>query len=374
MNRLLGALSAAAVLSFAMGASAQAAPGYGQPAPGYGQPAPGYGQPAPGYGQPAPGYGQPAPGYGQPAPGYGYQQPYAPTRSTKRTNLEMGVLYGVSAAYGVGLGIWIDAEAGIKDPGIALITPAILGVGAPIGAYFLDEPEMPRGMPASIAAGLALGAGEGVGIASYQFVTANKADAWGFRGLSRATALGATLGGIGGYALGYFQAPEPQSSLLVSSSAMWGTAIGAMFGYGASKSGIGYGLANDDAGLGGLIGYNVGMAAAAAVSLVYVPSWNSIGWMWAGAGIGAAVSLPVYLFYAGKGGPPAKRGLLFTATATTLGLAAGAIFTSGTVGDYQVADNQDEDTDGAPGFAQLTSITPMAVPGGAGVQLGGLLY
>lgn len=373
MKRLLGALSGALALSIAAGASAQApAPGYGQPAPGYGQPpTPGYGRPAPGYGQPAPGYGQP--GYGQ--PGYGYQQPYpAPTRSTKRTNLEMGVLYGVSAAYGVGLGIWFDAEVGISDPGVALITPAILGVGAPIGAYFLDEPEMPRGMPASIAAGLALGAGEGIGIASYQFVTANKADAWGFRGLSRATALGATLGGIGGYALGYFQAPEPQSSLLVSSSAMWGTAIGAMFGYGASAKGIGYGLANDKAGLGGLIGYNVGMVAAAAVSLVYVPSWNQLGWMWGGAGIGAAVSLPVYLFYAGDGGPPAKRGLLFTATATTLGLAAGAVFASGAAGDYSVGSTTEEDTAGAPGFAQLTSITPMALPGGAGVQVGGLLY
>jgi len=376
MKRLLGTLSGAAALLVAVGASAQAPPpGYGQPAPGYGQPAPGYGQPAPGYGQPAPGYGQPAPGYGQPAPGYGYQQPYpAPTRSTKRTTLEMGFLYGVSAAYGVGLGIWFDAEVGIKDPGVALITPAILGVGAPVGAYFLDDPEMERGMPASIAAGLALGAGEGIGIASYQFVTADKADAWGFRGLSRATALGATLGGIGGYALGYFQAPEPQSSVLVSSSAMWGTAIGAMFGYGASAKGVGYGLANDSAGLGGLIGYNVGMVAAAAVSLVYVPGWSQLGWMWGGAGIGAAVSLPVYLFYAGKDGPPAKRGLLFTATATTLGLAAGAVFASGAAGDYQVGQSQDDETSGAPAFARLTTITPMAVPGGAGIQLGGLLY
>ncbi len=375
MRRLSAAASVLAAMCVATVASAQAAPpGYGQPAPGYGQPAPGYGQPAPGYGQPAQGYGQPAQGVPVP-PNFGYRMPVAPpTRSQKRTSLEIGSLYGVSAAYGVGIGIWFDAEVGISDPGVALITPAILGVGAPVGAYFLDEPEMPRGMPASIAAGLALGAGEGVGIASYQFVTAKKADAWGFRGLSRATALGATLGGIGGYALGYFQSPEPESSVLATSSAMWGTAIGAMFGYGASRSGVGYGLANDSAGLGGLIGYNMGLVGAAAVSLAYVPSWYQLGWMWAGAGIGAAVSLPVYLFYAGKGGPPAKRGLLFTATATTLGLGAAAVFTSGAVGDYQVAGAEDQDTSGAPAFARLTTITPMALPGGAGVQLGGLLY
>jgi hypothetical protein len=58
--------------------------------------------------------------------------------------------------------------------------------------------------------------------------------------------------------------------------------------------------------------------------------------MWAGAGIGVAASLPVFLFYAGDDGPPAKRGFLFMGTATTLGIAAGAIFASGEIDEYEI--------------------------------------
>jgi hypothetical protein len=106
--------------------------------------------------------------YGQP---FGQPQ-YAPPSSKKRTDLEIGYLYATSVTYGVGLGVWFGAELGIEDPGVFLIAPAILGVAAPVGVYFLDEPLMPRGMPAAIATGMLVGAGEGVGIASLQFVVA----------------------------------------------------------------------------------------------------------------------------------------------------------------------------------------------------------
>lgn len=378
----LAGFAAAAALLVSFSAAAQAPPpGYGAPAPGYGAPAPapGYGAPAPRYGAPAPSYGAEPPGY-RPGPGYGaapygYRAPYAAPPSKDRTPLEIGVLYGVSVGYGAGLGIWLDAEADVKDPGVALIMPAVLGVAAPVGVYFLDQPSMPKGMPAAISAGLALGAGEGVGIASYQFVSASKADAWGFRGLTRATALGATLGGVGGYALGYFADPDPQSSVAVTSGAAWGAFIGGAFGYGASKLHIGYGRANDSAGLGGLIGYNLGMAAMGALSVVYEPTWNQLAWMWAGGGIGAVVSLPVYLFYGGS--DSTKRGLLFTGTAVTLGIAAGGVFASGAVGHYSVASARPDRDHGAPGphrMAVLTSVAPFTVPGGGGLELGGVLF
>ena len=292
---------------------------------------------------------------------------YSPPQSShKRTDLEIGVLYAVSVGYGVGLGVWFSAEVGIDDPGIFLIPPAILGIAAPIGVYFLDDPSMPRGLPASMAAGMVIGAGEGIGIASYQFVTTPEKDAWGFRGLSRATALGATLGGIGGYALGYFQEPEPQNSLFVTSGAMWGAAIGSMFGYGASEAGIGYGLANDSASLGGLIGYNVGLAGTAALSAVMIPSWGQIGWMWAGAGIGAAVSLPVFLFYAGEDTPPAKRGFLFMGTAVTLGVIAGGFF--GSDDEYEIGRAAPSASD-----VRISYVAPLAVQGGLGIAVGGEL-
>src|SRR3954471_21035739 len=41
--------------------------------------------------------------------------------SRERTPLELGTLYGVSAVYGVGMGIWLSSEVGIKDPALFLI-------------------------------------------------------------------------------------------------------------------------------------------------------------------------------------------------------------------------------------------------------------
>jgi hypothetical protein len=69
------------------------------------------------------------------------------------------------------------------------------------------------------------------------------------------------------------------------------------------------------------------LSAAAGLSTVYIPTYKALGAMWLGAGIGFAASLPVYLLYAGDGGPPAKRGLIFSGVVTTLGIGAGALFT-----------------------------------------------
>jgi len=330
------------------------------------QPPPAY--PQPGYTTP-PGYSTP-PGYVQPAyPGsapYGYAPyPYAAPASNRRSGTEITVLYTTAALYGAGLGIWIDSEAKIKDPGLFLIAPAVLGVAAPVGVYFLDNPALPRGMPAAIASGMIIGAGEGIGIASHQFVTASAADEWGFRGLARSTVIGATLGGAGGFALGYFQDPSPKSSLLTTSGVVWGAAVGSMFGYGASSAGEGYGRANDAASLGGLIGFNVGLAAAAGLSTVYVPTYRALTYMWAGAGVGAAVSLPVYLAYAGKGGPPAKRGLVFSGVSTTLGIVAGALI-AGTTPDSASSSTGSH-------WGSIDYILPLPTSNGALLTFGGRL-
>lgn len=313
---------------------------------------------------------QQAPPPGQPGFGATFGGPYAPPvyvpapASKKRTNLEIGYLYATSVTYGVGLGVWLATEIGIEDPGVFLIPPAILGVAAPVGVYFLDDPLMPRGMPAAIATGMLVGAGEGLGFASFQIVTADERNEWGFRGLARSMAAGSTLGAIGGYALGYYQEPSPRSSLFIGSGVVWGAAIGSMFGYGASGEGLEYGAANDSAALGGLVGFNVALVASAGLSTVYIPSWRALNWMWIGAGVGAAVSLPVYLFYAKDDGPPAKRGLLFSGTATALGIAAGAVFAGFDDSDSASADERSS-------FARIESVAPLPVPGGVGVGITG---
>ena len=317
---------------------------------------------------------QPPPYGGQWNWSTGQMTPMAPappapsSRSRRRTNLEIGMLYATSIGYGVGLGIWLDAETGIEDPGLRLIPPAILGLAAPIGVWYLDQPRMRRGVPAAMAAGMVIGAGEGLGIAGTQFVTADDGVAWGFKGLSRSVALGATAGGVAGYAVGYYEEPSPNLSAFVTSGMFWGTAIGSTMGYGVSEAGVGYGRANDAAAIGGLIGFNVGIAATAALSTVYLPSWNQLGWMWAGAGIGAAVSLPVFLFYTGSDSP-AKRGFIFTGTAILLGTVAGGIFSSGEADFVSGSPAEPEPS----GYARVTYVVPLLMDGGAGVGIGGSL-
>jgi len=308
----------------------------------------------------------PAPGpVAQPFPVVQQPYPYTPPVSHTRSGTEITVLYATSAVYGVGLGVWVGSEAHIKDPGLFLVAPAILGVAGPVGVYLLDNPAMPRGMPGAIASGLVIGAGEGIGIASYQFVSSGSEKAWGFRGLSRSTVIGATLGGAGGVALGYLQDPSPKSSLLTTSAVVWGAAIGTMFGYGASATGEGYSRANDSAALGGLIGFNVGLAAAAGLSTVYIPTYRALTYMWAGAGVGALVSLPVYAAYAGKNAPPAKHGLVFSGVTTMLGIAAGAML-AGTTPDSA-------DSELGPHFAHLDYFLPMPIEHGAQFAVGGRL-
>lgn len=348
---------------------------YGQPAP-YGQQP--YGQQP--YGQPAP-YGQQPYGqqpYGQPAP-YGAQPGYpttytAPQRvERKRDTWEIGTLYGVSAAYGVGMGLWVSAELDIDDPGLYAIAPAVLGLAAPIGVYFLDRPSMDRGVPMAMTAGALLGTANGVGIVIYQHASQPEADAWGYRQLTRAAAIGSTLGFAGGYAAGYYLKPPPESGLLLGSGTLWGSAIGAMFGYGTSAASKSYNEANETAALGGLIGVNAGALAAGAMAVLTVPSTYQVGAMWLGAGIGAAISAPIYLFYLGDDSPPVKRGLVFTGTTTTLGLIAGAVLGSGST-SLSARDGQNTSLARLGSWGELDSVAPLAFEGGLGLGFGGRLH
>jgi len=305
-------------------------------------------------------------GWGTPAPQPGYVPPSG--RRQTSSNLEVGTLYVASAAYGVGAGIWIDAELGIKDPGLAFIAPAVLGVAGPVGVYFLDEPKLPRGVPGAISLGLTLGALEGTHIWLYQYTSARDADAWGGLGFARSVFLGSTIGGAAGAVVGFLEEPSPKLSLFVGSGGLWGSAIGSMIGYGAS-SGETYGDRNDALTLGNLIGFNVGIAATGALSAAWLPGYKQMTYMWMGAGVGFAATLPIYLLYAG-GDNPARRGLIAQGIGTTLGIAAGGIFTFYDR-DWDIASNQDPSK---RRFASLESVAPMALPGGLGMQMTGLLF
>ncbi len=359
------ALAAFAATALFAGPSSAQFPPPGPPPPGHGQPPrPGYGQP--GYGQP--GYGQP--GYGHP----GYGQP--PRKGSKvSTGLEMGYLYAASAAWGIGAGIWIDAEAEVGDPGLMLIAPAVIGVAAPLSVFLIDRfafsKGMPEGMPSSIGTGLLVGAGEGLGIASLQWVRTEEANSWGFKGLARSEIIAATVGAGAGVGWYFLKKPLPEANIFISSSVGMGALIGSFFGGGASN-GDWFAHTNDGMALGGFIGYNVALAGSVTSCLFkWAPTWSQIGWMWAGLGIGAAAASPVYIFYAATDKYDPRRGMIFQGVASTIGMGLGLIlgeWRSSKSGYAQQEENK------KPSFAKIWGGGIAPTKGGMGVQLIGELW
>ncbi|AUX47115.1 hypothetical protein SOCE26_086270 [Sorangium cellulosum] len=323
------------------------------------------------YGAP---YGAPQGGsyggqYGAPYGGYTYAPPQKKSQP-RSTPLEVGYLYATSVAYGMGTGVWIDALAGIEDPGVQFIAPAVLGVAAPVGVYFLDKPPMPRGMPSAIATGMVIGAGEGLGIASYQYVTARKGKEWGFLGLATSEVIGSTVGGAAGWAFYELFRPRPQTNMFLASGAVWGALLGSEFGAAASSGG--WTEANDSISLGGLIGFNVATAGAVGLSIAWTPSWNQLAWMWGGLGIGTVVSLPIYFAYIGSDHDP-RRGLIAQGAAGALGIVAGALFLGRPDPSADVATTEPEDR-GRPPFARVLGGGLVPYQGGMGACVLGELW
>jgi hypothetical protein len=310
---------------------------YGQPPYPPQQP---YGQqpypPQPPYGQPPypPACGQ----YGQPPcpPQCGqYGQPPCPPPPNQedkkfRSSGEMVFMYGAGAVYGVGTGIWIDAVAKIKDPGIAFIAPLAFGVGVPVGFYFWDDAsKLHRGVPASIATGIALGGIEGMAIAGTQWqYTREQNKDWSFGTQTTVTFIGATAGGVGGYFFGEWLRPDPRSLAFIASGAGWGAISGTLFGAGVSGRDW-----KDGASVAGLVGYNVGILATGALSTFYTPSWKAQKWMWAGYGLGTLGASIVYVFYLFSPDSDAKHGLVANSIGGLAGLGIAALFTAGAKDD-----------------------------------------
>lgn len=294
------------------------------------------------------------------------QTPYV---SNDRSKGEIGLLYGTAAAWGVSVGVWIDLEAGISNPGAALIAPVAFGVAAPATMFFLDRPKMRLGRPAAISAGVLLGAGENALIFTRQYVTSNTP--WGAVAYFRGNVIASTVGGVGGFLAHYGLKFKPQTTAFVSSGAVWGSLIGAAFG-GAASSGTWANTTNDSVFLGSLIGYNVVMAGAIGGSAFWTPSWNQIGWMWGGFGAGAALSALVYPFYALTDADP-RTGLYAQGIVAPLGAVVGAL-----IGASEPAGGtsrfEPETNNRHPKFARILGPTVLPVQAGAGIQLVGELY
>jgi len=270
----------------------------------------------------------------------------------------MAYLYGVGFAYGVGSGIWIDALAKESDPGIAFIAPLLLGAAVPVAVYAWDyNQEFDRGVPSSIATGLLLGGIEGTAIDGLQWQLSGNdgPNSWTFRTWTTVTFLGATAGGIGGYLFGEAIQPDPHSLGLISSGAGWGAAAGILFGSGA----VG-GDWKNGAAVWGFTGYNAGILAAGVVSTVYVPSWQTLKYMWLGDVLGTLATTPVYFFYIGSDAEP-RHGLIANAVGGLAGLGLAAALTANMT-----------DSPGTASWAPPFQVSVSPSPGGGQVMAFGL--
>jgi hypothetical protein len=304
--------------------------------------------PAP-YGQPL--YGQPP--YGQPYPPYALP-PVAPPR-TFRSPGEMAYLYGVGAAYGFGTGVWLDSLGHVNDPGLWVIAPLALGVAAPIGAYYWDRyDEFNRGVPSSVATGLLLGGVEGVAIGGLQWqLTGNGGPStWAFSTQTSVTFFAATAGGVGGYLFGEWLRPDPRSLGLIASGAGFGTAFGVLLGGGIDGA--------NGAAAWGFAGYNAGILATAILATQWVPSWETLKYMWLGDVLGTLATTPVYLFYIGSSADP-RHGLIANALGGAAGLAVAAALAANL-----------KDTGSAQGWSPPFQVALSPMQGGASLSAMGI--
>jgi hypothetical protein len=196
----------------------------------------------------------------------------------------------------------------------------------PIGVYFWDDyAQLHRGVPSSISTGLTLGALEGIGIAGTQWAHSGEGgpNTWNFATQATVAWSLSTVGGVGGYAFGEWLRPDPRSLGFISSAAGWGAIAGTLFG-----AGLGSGDWKPGASVAGLVGYNAGILAAGALSIWYVPSWQTQKWMWIGFAGGTAATSIVYFFYIGSRADP-RHGLIANAVGGVAGLGLAGALTAG---------------------------------------------
>jgi hypothetical protein len=282
-------------------------------------------------------------------------QPVRPPTSRYRSPGEMGYLFGVGIAYGVGTGIWIDAIGNVNDPGIAFIPPVAIGAAIPIGLYVWDQAaEFDRGVPSTMATGMLLGGLEGIAVSGLQWqLTGNGGpDSWGFPTWATITFLTATGGGIGGYAFGEWLQPDPRSLGFIASGAGWGAITGILFG-----SGVVSGDWKDGAAVWGFAGFNAGIVATGALSTFYVPSWQTIKYMWLGELLGTLATTPVYFFYIGSSADP-RHGLIANAVGGLAGIGIAAALTVNMTDSPSTASRDRDPNAWTPPFQLAVTPTP----------------
>jgi hypothetical protein len=237
-----------------------------------------------------------------------------------RTGDELSVLYTTAFVYGVGSGAWIvlltepENVAGALLPFVALTSASVAGV-----AFADSYRPFRRGVPHSIAAGLYLGAIEGIWLSGFQRSSAaRREDGSGWSSASVATAMwaGATVGGIAGGFVGAWREPTPGRVSFTGSAAIW-PGIVTSFTAGAIES--------DDARRGeiaflaGGIAYNLGIVAGLVTAPGVAPSVARVRFIDLGGLGGGLLGAGTYAIFA-ESGASERGGLAASAGGAALGL------------------------------------------------------
>jgi hypothetical protein len=267
----------------------------------------------------------PAAPVAQPAPKPAPAAEPAPATEERASRGEQVAFYTAGGLYGLTAGVWVNSLFGLTNPGIAPIFPVALGAAGVVGAYAMDTTLTPRrGVLAATTLGMGLGAANGAGIALSQANYAGPGEGWNFATQGTFTFLLMTAGAAGGYAYGEYVRPDAKAVAFAGNGAAWGAITGTLFGAGVTGGPWAAG-----ASLWGTIGMNGGAAIAATVAAsAGAPSFRTQKYMWAGYGVGTAVSSLVYIAYAFSDDDP-RAGLVTNALGGVAGLAVGAVMGAG---------------------------------------------
>jgi hypothetical protein len=364
------------------GVTPQAQP---QPQPQPAQPYPPQPQPA----QPYPTQPQPAQPYPQPAQPYptqpqptqpGWQQPYQPPQvqplppqqpqryqpqvrasDRPRSASEMPFLYASGLGVGVGTGIALDGLFKIKDVGLQLVLPTLLGAAGALGVFLWDEnATLHRGVPGATSLGTGLGFGLGMGINLAQFVLADTKDSeWSFGARGAVTWLTTVGGAVGGYFFGDFVRPNPKSLTFIASGTGWGTSAGLMLGAGLSGRNSSWDDTKKPLAWGGIFGYAIGTIGIGALDFAWTPSMQTQKYMWAGYGVGAGAFglVGTVLYAASDSKGDVRPALALAALGGIAGATVMAVFTNDLQDDDDVKQQQEQQM-GAPRTSKKKTWTP----------------
>jgi hypothetical protein len=251
--------------------------------------------------------------------------PAIPPSKQKRSADEASVLYAAGAGYGIGTGIWIDALAGVKNPGTAIIAPIVGGTAGFFGVYAWDKnTTLYRGVPSSTALGVALGTSYGASLGLMQLANSDRGNHWSFATNATVSWVFATGGAVGGYAFGEFFRPDPRAAAFIGTGSGMLLTSGLLVGLGAGGTAFRSSETRQTAQAGSVTSFvalNLGIVGIGALATQWTPSFQTQKYIAYGYGAGT-VGGTVLGLALGAAGKDSQKGLIVGGLG---GLAGGAI-------------------------------------------------